>query len=274
MNCFICKTCGVQYAKSETEPDRCVICSDERQYVHPSGQVWTTMESMRESREYKNEIVEDEKGLYSLTTKPSFAIGQTAFLVQSEGFNVLWDCITYLDDTTIDKVKELGGIQAIALSHPHYYSTQVEWAEVFDAPIYIHEDDKAWVTRPSDRIIYWSGDRLELEKGMILHRFGGHFKGGAVLEWKEGNDQKGVLLSGDIIQVVADRQWVSFMYSYPNLIPLQASKVQEIANAAGKLKFDRLYNAFHRIVQKDAGEAVQKSAERYVAALSGTLFHT
>jgi histone H3/H4 len=64
------------------------------------------------------------------------------------------------------------------------------------------------------------------------------------------------------------------MYSYPNLIPLPASKVQEIANAAGKLKFDRLYNAFHRIVQKDAGEAVQKSAERYVAALSGTLFHT
>jgi hypothetical protein len=140
---------------------------------------------MRETGEYKNEIIVDEEGLYSLKTKPAFAIGQTAYLVQSEGFNVLWDCITYLDDPTIEHVKKLGGIQTIALSHPHYYSTQVEWAEVFDAPIYIHEDDKEWVTRPSERIIFWTEESLELHKGVILHRLGGHFKGGAILEWKE-----------------------------------------------------------------------------------------
>jgi hypothetical protein len=274
MSYYICKTCGVQYDKCETEPNICVICSEERQYVNPLGQAWTTLESMRETGEYKNEIVVDEEGLYSLKTKPAFAIAQTAYLVQSEGFNVLWDCITYLDDPTIEHVKKLGGIQAIALSHPHYYSTQVEWAEVFDAPIYIHEDDKEWVTRPSERIIFWTGESLELHKGVILHRLGGHFKGGVVLEWKEGNGQKGVLLTGDIIQVVADRQWVSFMYSYPNLIPLPAAKVQEIAQAAGKLTFDRLYNAFHRIVEKDAGESVQKSARRYIDALNGKLFHT
>jgi hypothetical protein len=270
---YICKTCGVQYGKSEFEPDICVICSEERQYVNPSGQSWTTLDSMCESGEYKNEIVVDEEGLYSLTTKPAFAIGQTAYLVQSEGFNVLWDCITYLDATTIEHVKKLGGIQAIALSHPHYYSTQVEWAEAFLAPIYIHEDDKEWVTRPSELIIFWTGDSLELHKGVVLHRLGGHFKGGSV-EWKEGNGQKGILLTGDIIQVAFDRQWVSFMYSYPNLIPLPASKVQELAQAAGRLKFDRLYNAFHRIVEKNAGESVQKSAKRYVYALNGRLFQT
>ncbi len=186
----------------------------------------------------------------------------------------MWDCITYLDPQTIQQITELGGIQAIALSHPHYYSTQVEWAEIFDVPIFIHEDDKEWVMRPSEKIIFWSGESLELHKGIVLHRLGGHFKGGAVLEWQEGNNQKGVLLTGDIIQVVADRQWVSFMYSYPNLIPLPASKVHDIAETVKELKFDRIYNAFHRVVKENANLAVQKSAERYIQALNGTLFTT
>jgi hypothetical protein len=37
-------------------------------------------------------------------------------------------------------------------------------------------------------------------------------------------DGAGALFSGDIIQVVPDRRWVSFMYSYPNLIPLSAAE--------------------------------------------------
>lgn len=274
MNNYICETCGVQYKSSVEAPEQCMICTEERQYVNPSGQSWTTLANMQQSNEYKNEIVLEEKGLYSIVTKPEFAIGQTAYLIQTEGFNVLWDCITYLDKQTIQQINERGGIQAIALSHPHYYSTQVEWAEAFNVPIYIHEDDKEWVMRPSDKIIFWSGESLELHKGIVLHRLGGHFKGGAVLEWKEGNNQKGILLTGDIIQVVADRQWVSFMYSYPNLIPLPVSKVQEIADIVKELKFDRLYNAFHRIIKEDANISVQKSAKRYIQALNGTLFNT
>jgi hypothetical protein len=150
---------------------------------------------------------------------------------------------------------KLGGIHAIALSHPHYYPAQVEWAETFNVPIYIHEDDKEWVMWPSDHIIFWSGDTFEVADGLILYRLGGHFRGGAVLHWEDGHDGKGALLTGDIIQVVADRNWVSFMYSYPNLIP-------------------RLYNAFHRMVKDGANQAVQKSARRYIDALQGKLFTT
>jgi glyoxylase-like metal-dependent hydrolase (beta-lactamase superfamily II) len=138
----------------------------------------------------------------------------------------------------------------------------------------LHEDDKEWVMRPSDKIQFWSGETLGLSEGLTLHRLGGHFKGGTVLHWENGNDGKGVLLTGDIIQVVADRKWVSFMYSYPNLIPLPAKKVAEIAEKVARLKFDRLYNAFHRIVVENANESVQKSAERYIAALEGKLFTT
>ena len=115
---------------------------------------------------------------------------------------------------------------------------------------------------------------MEIAAGLTLYRLGGHFKGGAVLHWPEGNEGKGVLLSGDIIQVVSDRDWVSFMYSYPNLIPLPASKVKEIADCVKDLPFERVYNAFRKVVNNNANEAVQKSADRYIRALEGTLFDT
>ncbi|MCP3741953.1 MBL fold metallo-hydrolase [Rossellomorea sp. BNER] len=274
MKHYICTTCGVQYHQSEEAPSNCTICNEERQYVNPKGQTWTTLEEMRQGHNYKNEINREEDGLYSIKMVPKFAIGQTAYLVQGNGFNLLWDCITYLDKGTVTRINELGGIDAIALSHPHYYSTQVEWAETFDVPIYIHEADKQWITRPSEKIILWSGEALELKEGLILHRLGGHFKGGAVLHWESGNENKGVLLTGDIIQVVADHHWVSFMYSYPNLIPLPASKVQQIADQVNHLRFNRIYNAFHGIVKENANQSVQTSAKRYIKALSGELFDT
>lgn len=274
MERFICITCGTQYSKSEEEPQSCTICKEERQYVNPHGQEWTTLHKMRERNTYQNQILREEKGLYSITTSPSFGIGQTAYLVKVNGFNILWDCITYLDQQTIHKINELGGIDAIVLSHPHYYSTQVEWAEAFDAPIFIHEDDQKWVMRKSEHITFWSGERFELKPEAHIHRLGGHFKGGAVLHWKEGDNGKGILLTGDIIQVVADQDWVSFMYSYPNLIPLPATKVREIAEAVRPLAFSRIYNAFHKIVENNADVAVQRSAERYILALEGQLFHT
>lgn len=274
MKNFICTTCGVQTASSAAEPKMCKICNEERQYVSPAGQAWTTLEGMIQSQTYKNEVVPEEERLFAISTSPNFAIGQTAYLVQGENYNLLWDCITYIDPKTIGEIKKLGGIDAIALSHPHYYSTQVEWAEAFDAKIYIHEDDRKWVTRPSDRIVFWSGDSLELNAEMILHRTGGHFKGAAVAEWKKGSSGKGVLLTGDIIRVVADREWVTFMYSYPNFIPLPASTVERMAEQLNEISFDKICDAFHRFVKEGAGAAVQRSAKRYVAALSGELFDT
>ncbi|HBZ11678.1 MAG TPA: hypothetical protein DEO65_17740 [Bacillus bacterium] len=274
MEKFICTTCGVQYHKSEEPPEYCSICTEERQYVNPNGQDWTTLDDMRASGIYQNEIVRMEEGLYRITTVPEFGIGQSAFVVQGDRINVLWDCISYLDVETQKQIRELGGIDGISLSHPHYYSTQVQWAEAFDCPIYIHEDDKKWVMEPSNRIVFWSDEQLELSEDLFLHRLGGHFKGGSVLHWPGGNGGKGILLTGDIIQVVADTNWVSFMYSYPNLIPLPASKVKELANRVNDLHFDRLYNAFQKAVIKNAHEAVQRSAKRYINALEGTLLDT
>jgi hypothetical protein len=144
----------------------------------------------------------------------------------------------------------------------------VEWADYFDIPILLHEADCQWIMRPSQRITLWSGETHPLLDGLTLIRLGGHFPGGTVLHWQQGADGKGALLSGDIIQVVADREWVSFMYSYPNLIPLPAAEIQCIRDMIAAYSFERLYGAwFERVVTHDAHDAVLRSADRYIRAL-------
>ena len=125
MQRWICQTCGTQFADSEEQPSICPICSDDRQYVKAEGQKWTTLAALREQG-YHSMIKEEEPGLIGIGTEPSFAIGQRALLVQTPQGNILWDCITYLDDQTIEAVQKLGGIRAISISHPHYYSCMVE----------------------------------------------------------------------------------------------------------------------------------------------------
>ena len=150
----------------------------------------------------------------------------------------------------------------------------VEWADSFDIPIFLHEADRQWVMRPSQHIHFWSGETYRLQDGMTLIRLGGHFPGGTVLHWQQGVDGKGALLSGDIIQVVADRQWVSFMYSYPNLIPLPITEIQRIRDTIEPYQFERLYGAwFERVVTHNAHTVVRRSADRYMRALHSVL-HT
>lgn len=264
MHYWICKTCGSQYTQSQEPPSECLICLDQRQYVGYTGQKWTTQSALHNDG-FRNTLKEVEPGLIGIGSTPSFAIGQRALLIQTRQGNILWDCISLIDDETVAAVEQLGGLDAIAISHPHYYSSMGDWAERFNAPIYLHEADKQWVMRPHERITFWSGETHPLIEDVTLIRLGGHFKGGTVLHWANG---QGFLLTGDIIQVVADRAWVSFMYSYPNLIPLPASEVRRMRDRVTHYDFERLYGAwFPTIVAKDAKNAVMRSAERYIRAL-------
>ena len=263
----ICKTCGTQFAATEGPPSACPICQDERQYIGFNGQEWTTLAELQQT--HTNEIRPLEPGLTGIGSHPAFAIAQRALLVQTPAGNVLWDCISLIDSPTIEAVKELGGISAIAISHPHYYSSMIEWSRAFDAPVYLHADDRRWVMRPDPAIVYWQGETYPLLDGLILIRCGGHFPGGTVLHWPGGAGGKGALLSGDILTVVPDRRYVSFMYSYPNLIPLPAHAVQRIVAAVEPYPFDRIYGAWwERVVQQDGQTAVKRSAERYIRAIS------
>ncbi|HEV2222462.1 MAG TPA: hypothetical protein VGR84_05615, partial [Candidatus Acidoferrales bacterium] len=113
---------------------------------------------------------------------------------------ILWDCISLIDTDTVDQIRALGGISAIAISHPHYYSSMVEWSEAFGgAPIYLHEDDRGWVQRPHPCIRFWQGETHALGRGFTLIRIGAHFAGYQVLYWSEGDDGRGSLFSGDLL---------------------------------------------------------------------------
>jgi glyoxylase-like metal-dependent hydrolase (beta-lactamase superfamily II) len=271
MEHYICITCGSQFARSEEQPGECPICMDQRQYVGHHGQQWTTLAVMRREG-YHSVIKQEETQLTGIGTAPTFAIGQRALLVQTAQGNVLWDCISFIDDETAEAVQKLGGIAAIAISHPHYYSSMVEWAERFNAPIYLHEADRQWVMRPDEHVHFWSSETKTLLADLTLVRLGGHFAGGTVLHWPGGAEGQGILLSGDIIYVVADSRWVSFMYSYPNLLPLPATEIRRMKAAIAPYQFERLYAAwFGRVVQSDAKNAVLRSADRYITAVEGGL---
>ena len=268
MPAFICNTCGTQYSPSEREPERCAICDEERQFIPTSGQTWTTPEALARGRH--NAFRQHETGLIGIGTVPAFAIGQRALLLKTAAGNVLWDCISLLDAATVEIVKGLGGLAGIAISHPHYYSAMVEWAHAFDAPIHLHAGDRQWVMRPDPAIKFWDGDTRKLADGVTLIRCGGHFAGGTVLHWARGGGGRGALLSGDIVQVIPDRKFVSFMRSYPNLIPLSAPAVERIGALLEPFAFDVIHGAwFERTIPRDGKTIVQRSIARYVAAVRG-----
>jgi glyoxylase-like metal-dependent hydrolase (beta-lactamase superfamily II) len=264
---FICTTCGTQHADSDHPPAQCAICEDDRQYVKATGQQWTTLERLRLTN--WNSIRLEEPGLIGIGVEPQFAIGQRALLIKTPKGNVLWDCIPLVDPAVVEMVNAFGGITAIGISHPHYYSSMVEWSRAFGGvPVYLHAADKQWIMRPDKAVVLWDGEAKPLDDGLTLIRSGGHFGGGTVLHWRDGAAGEGALLTGDIIQVVPDRKHVSFMYSYPNYVPLAVAMVEQILAAVEPFAYDRLYGAFwDMVIPSDGKTAVKKSAERYIRAI-------
>jgi hypothetical protein len=266
---YICTACGTQYPPSDTPPAQCVICEEERQYVPPSGQSWITPERL--AGRHANSFRQHEPGLIGIGSVPTFAIGQRAILVIRPSGNVLWDCISLIDDATIALIIGLGGLKAIAISHPHFYTTMVDWARAFDCPVHLHALDRKWVMRPDPALIFWDGDTLTLLPGVTLIRGGGHFPGGTMLHWAEGADGGGALLSADIATVTTDRKFLSFMRSYPNLIPLSAREVEGIAASLAPFPFDRIYgHFFDRVIVTSAKDVMERSVKRYLGAIAGT----
>src|SRR5437588_823935 len=205
MENFICVHCGAQFSQTAEPPSQCPICQDERQFVRHDGQQWTTLQEL--ALHHRNRFEEEAPQLLGIGTEPEFAIAQRALLVQSPAGNLLWDCISLLEDRTIAEVRARGGIRAIAISHPHFYSSMVKWAERFDAQIYLHIADRQWVMRKSPRIHFWEGTTYPLWDDLTLINCGGHFEGGTVLHWPAGGNGKGALLTSDILTVVQDRRF-------------------------------------------------------------------
>ncbi|WP_232212854.1 MBL fold metallo-hydrolase [Saccharomonospora saliphila] len=210
-----------------------------------------------------------EENVHRFHREPSYGIGQWTHLIQTPRGNLLWDPPNHLDPPLVDTIAELGGATVIVASHPHMYGCQVALSHRLGRiPVLVHSADRAWVQREDSVIREWR-DTEEVLPGVTLVEVGGHFPGSAVAHLRHGSDGKGTLLAGDSIVPVAARGWVTFMRSYPNWIPLSPGLVRRIVDRIEPYAFDRLYSLLGGMVVGDAKGAVTRSAERYIAWVSG-----
>ena len=268
MQSYFCATCGTGFSPSTNPPAHCPICEDERQYLPPGGQQWTTQAELR--TKHQNDVRELEPGLLGVGATPIIAIGQRALVVTQPGGGVMWDCTPLVTDEAVNRIKDLGGLRAIAISHPHFFTAMNEWSEALGGvPIVLHQDLQRHVVNQGPRVTYWSGESHSLGQGITIVRAGGHFTGSSWLHWAGGAGGKGAIFTSDTITVVPDTRWVSFMYSYPNLIPLPPREVRRIVATTEPYAFDRIYSAWwDRVMASDARAKVHASAERYIAAIA------
>jgi glyoxylase-like metal-dependent hydrolase (beta-lactamase superfamily II) len=267
MTCHLCMTCGTQYADGALPPASCRICSDDRQYIGRDGQRWTTHDAIAAT--LHNRIARDGD-LIGVGIEEPFAIPQRALLLQTDAGNILWDCVSVVTATAVEEITRLGGIDIIAISHPHFYSAMVEWSHAFGGvPILTHAADRDWIGRPSPHINTWTGDEKLLSDTVRLIHTPGHFPGSCVLHWAAAPHGKQVLLSADSLHVAADRRHVGVMHSVPNSIPVNASVICNIRQRLADCYFDDLYGFTWGLdIIGDARRAVDESFDRYLAAIA------
>ncbi|KXS94980.1 hypothetical protein AC578_9474, partial [Pseudocercospora eumusae] len=264
---LICVACGTQFDIPASNPPKgCRICDDPRQFVPPTGQTWTNLTAMR-TNSYKNTIQQDahEPRMYSIFTSPKFAIGQRCMLLQTACGNVLWDCITYLDADTVEFINAKGGLEAIVISHPHYYTSHLDWARTFDCPVYFSEEDVGWVSRGDgegrrrligkgkiEEEIVGSGRGSEVVKAI---KVGGHFEGSLCLLW----DEK-LLIADTLVTTPSGLYHIDrppgtnsyvFMWSIPNMIPLPPDIIHEMWKRLKPYHFTSTHGAFAGIDVRD-----------------------
>lgn len=267
MHDHICVECGTQYAPSTHPPTVCNVCTDDRQHVGHDGQRWTTHDQLAATIHNRIEL---DDGLLGIGISERFAIPQRALLLRTDAGNILWDCVSVVTREAVDEITQLGGIDLIAISHPHFYSAMVEWSTAFDrAPILLHAADRAWINRPADQIEIWSGDDRNISPTLRLIHTPGHFPGSAVLHWSGAPGNRSVLLAGDSLHVAADRRHVTVMHSVPNYIPVGPSVINDLRDRLAGIDFDDLYGFTWGLnILGHARTAVDESFDRYLAAIA------
>ena len=265
MPAFLCTTCGIQYPNSDEPPPFCVICRDERRFVNPIGQTWTTLVAMRQT--HFNAFRRHMLGLMGIGTVPTFGSGNRALLIRTPHGNVLWDCPSFVDDASVTIVSALGGVAAIAVSHPLAYGAMIEWSHAFGSPpIYLHAGDRKFVTRLDSVLTFWDGEAAEILPGVTQIRCGGQFFGATALHWAQGAGGRGALLTGGSVRVTPDGQ-IGFARSFPNLIPLDPASVQSLHDALEPWEFDVIHGGWwDQSIPSDAKRVLAASVQRYAIA--------
>ncbi|KAI1105792.1 beta-lactamase-like protein [Jackrogersella minutella] len=261
---LVCTACGTQFPTVDRqEVKTCFICDDPRQFTPQTGQSFTTLDEIRSSAKNTWTAFKGDSRFVSIFTEPKVGIGQRAILIKTPLGNVLWDCITLIDDETVAKIKDIGGLKAIVISHPHYYTTHVEWARAFDCPVYLAAEDRQWTTQSSTHQVFVEETELDLQidsasSGIMVLKLGGHFPGSFVslydghlfiadtlVTTPSGLGSWDTDAVGSVRTRPAGLNSYSFMWSIPNMIPLPPSELERMWGILKKYDFSSTHGAFY-----------------------------
>lgn len=251
---LICCACGAQYeVDGSSNKTSCKICDDPRQYVPASGQRFTTAGALRNLHSNRIEQCPLNSNVYEIWTEPKFGIGQRACLVQTPAGNVLWDLVALLDQETVDRIMELGGVLCIVISHPHFYTTWHDWGATFRCPVYMSKIDSVWANRTRSRMAtlkLLEEQYTEILPGVTAAICGGHLDGSLVLH----SDHHKALFVADAVLAVpsafnpdpakAGVSTYAFLWSIPNAIPLSPDQILRMWRTLKKFDFDSTYGVF------------------------------
>ncbi|EIN11210.1 hypothetical protein PUNSTDRAFT_98270 [Punctularia strigosozonata HHB-11173 SS5] len=289
----ICKTCGAQYPHEERDLSACVICLDDRQYVPESGQAWTSLrELLDEDVQTTLEPWKHDNNVLRIKNEPGVGISQTPILLLTERGYIIWDCSAYMSPSALHTIQgyfsENRPFLGIAISHPHFYNSAATICRALregmrgksaEAMVYAHAADRVWWMRTDDLAIvnFWEGASYNFiqqsAEKLSMIRCGGHFPGSCVLHWQPKGSKtinnsisitRSLVLCSDTFMIAPDRKTISFMYSYPNQVPLSPKEVGGIWQAIAYLGFNRALSAWPgREIVHDAKSLVLKSALRF-----------
>ncbi len=223
MPLFICTACGTQFPESDKPPAQCPICEEERQYVPARGQTWTTLEALSQS--HMNALARISSRALSASAPVSRSASARCCCKRRAAM-----CCGIASRRSMPRPsprsRRSAGCKAIAISHPHFYTTMVEWAKAFDCPVYVHAADKEWIMRPDPAIQHVGRRNARIMGRRDADPLRRSFRGGSGAALAGREQPRGIVCSGDILTVATDRKWLSFMRSYPNFIPLSAREVE------------------------------------------------
>jgi len=97
---------------------------DPRQFIPPTGQAWTSLAKLK-GFGFHNVWKSDpyDKRIESIFIEPKVGIGQRAILLKTDHGNMLWDLIAFLDDETVRKINDRGGLKAIVVGKSFHLPT-------------------------------------------------------------------------------------------------------------------------------------------------------
>ncbi|EPQ52683.1 hypothetical protein GLOTRDRAFT_46948 [Gloeophyllum trabeum ATCC 11539] len=282
----ICATCAAQYTASSLRPyrigeegtgDGCPICLDERQYVAPTGQAWTSWRELDGKHATRLEPDGRDPRIVRILTEPKAgAIGQTPFIIPSLDGSLIWDCSPYLSPSGVESILSLTSsskpLLGMAISHPHFFCSSVTWARKLGCKVYICATDKEWFMRKDSFVDEYYRKNVGIPLTVECIFSPGHFPGSCVLHWDRSMEQSesslpqtGVIFCSDTCKIAVDRRRMTFMWSYPNYIPLPPKDVQKIWQSLRPFQFGDIYSAWPgEIAFGNGKEKVLNSARRFI----------